>query len=419
MIKFFLIFYNFFLLIFLVPILLGIALSGKRNRKDFFYKIKERLALYDIVGFNRNKKTVWIHCASLGEARAVEPMIEKLKDYNIAVTVITKSAREYVSKLNRVDFCALAPVDIYPFVLKAISKIRPDILLIVETEFWPNLIYCANKAGVKIVTVNGRLSKTAFPYYKLTAFFWKQFLNLISGILARNGQDYERFVKITGSSEKVEITGNIKYDRDWTAEKTDRESLGYGAGDLILTAGSTRNGEEKMLLNIFAKLKKKYGSLKLIIAPRHISRAGEIAGMIDETGTEYSLFSQGNKTAKDIMILDVFGKLQMLYSVSDIVFIGGSMIKKGGQNPIEASAYAKPAVFGRYMYNFDSESKLLKDAGGSFEVSGENELLEKTDLLLADEKLRYDMGQKALQVVEGQKGAINKNIEIIKRYINE
>ena len=410
MIKLFLIFYNFFILIFLIPILLGIALSGKRNRKDFFYKIKERLALYDIAEFNRNKKTVWIHCASLGEARAVEPMIEKLKDYNIAVTVITKSAREYISKLSRVDFCALAPVDIYPFVLKAISKIQPDILLIVETEFWPNIIYCANKAGVKIVTVNGRLSKTAFPYYKLTAFFWRQFLNLISGILTRNGQDYERFVKITGSSEKVEITGNIKYDR---------ENLGYGAGDLILTAGSTRNGEEKMLLNIFAQLKKKYGGLKLIIAPRHISRVREIAGMIDETGTEYSLFSQGNKTVKDIMILDVFGKLQMLYSVSDIVFIGGSMIKKGGQNPIEASAYAKPTVFGRYMYNFESESKLLKEAGASFEVSGENELLEKTDLLLADEKLRYDMGQKALQVVEGHKGAINKNIEIINRYINE
>lgn len=419
MIKIFLIFYNLFLLVFLVPILFGIALSGKRNRKDFFYCIKERLAIQNIPQLDKNKKTVWIHCASLGEARAVEPMMENLQEYNIVITTITKSAREYVSQFKSVDFYALAPVDIYPFVKKVISKIKPDILLLIETEFWPNLIYCANKANIKIITVNGRLSKSAFPYYKATSYFWRKFLNLISRILVRNEQDYERFVKITGSSEKVEITGNIKYDRNWTNEKTDRESLGYHKDDLILVVGSTRKSEERILLNVFEKLKNKYNSLKLIIAPRHISRVNEIVNIIHEKKLEYSLFSNINKNNKDILILDVFGKLQMLYSVSDIVFIGGSVVKKGGQNPIEASAYAKPTVFGKYMYNFDSESKLLKEAGASFEVSDENDLEIKIDKLLSDKQLRISMGQKALKIVENQAGAINKNIEIIKKYINE
>lgn len=419
MIRIFLIIYNLFLLIFLVPILFVIVLSGKRNRRDFFYCIRERLALYNIPQLDKNKKTVWIHCASLGEARAVEPMIEKLQQYNIVITTITKSAREYVSKFKAVDFYALAPVDIYPFVIKVISKINPDMLLLIETEFWPNLIYCANKANIKIVTVNGRLSKTAFPYYKATSYFWRKFLNLISHILVRNEQDYERFIKITGLSEKVEITGNIKYDRDWTNEKIDRENLNYHKDDLILIAGSTRKGEERILLNVFEKLKNKYNNLKLIIAPRHISRVNEIINIIHEKKIEYSLFSNINKDNKNILILDVFGKLQMLYSVSDIVFIGGSIVKKGGQNPIEASAYAKPTVFGKYMYNFDSESKLLKDAGGSFEISDENDLCLKIDKLLADKQLRISMGQKALKIVENQTGAINKNIEIIKKYINE
>lgn len=419
MIKIFLIFYNLFLLVFLVPILFGIALSGKRNRKDFFYCIKERLALQNIPQFDKNKKTVWIHCASLGEARAVEPMMEKLQEYNVVITVITKSAREYVSKFKSVAFYSLAPVDIYPFVKKVMLKIKPDVLLLIETEFWPNLIYCANKANIKIITVNGRLSKSAFPYYKATSCFWRKFLNLISRILVRNEQDYERFVKISGSSEKIEITGNIKYDRDWTNEKAGRESLGYGKDDFILTAGSTRKGEEKILLNVFKKLKNKYNNLKLIIAPRHISRVNEIINIINEKKAEYSLFSNINKKNKDILILDVFGKLQMLYSVSDIVFIGGSVVKKGGQNPIEASAYAKPTVFGKYMYNFDSESKLLKEAGASFEVSDENDLEIKIDKLLSDKQLRTDMGQKSLKIVEQQTGAINKNIEIIKKYINE
>ncbi|GAB1402412.1 3-deoxy-D-manno-octulosonic acid transferase [Elusimicrobiota bacterium] len=420
MIKIFLIFYNLFLLVFLVPILLGIALSGKRNRKDFFYCIKERLVMHNIPQMDKNKKTVWIHCASLGEARAVEPMMEKLQGYNIIITTITKSAREYVSKFKSVAFYSLAPVDIYPFVKKVMMKIKPDMLLLIETEFWPNLIYCANKANIKIITVNGRLSKSAFPYYKATSYFWRKFLNLISRILVRNEQDYERFVKITGSAEKVEVTGNIKYDRDWTNEKTDRESLGYGQDDLILIAGSTRKGEEKILLNVFKKLKNKYDNLKLIIAPRHISRVNEIINIITEKQAEYSLFSRINKKDnKDILILDVFGKLQMLYSVSDIVFIGGSVVKKGGQNPIEASAYAKPAVFGKYMYNFDSESKLLKEAGASFEVYDENDLQIKIDELLSDKQLRINMGQKALKIVEQQTGAVNKNIEIIKKYINE
>ena len=419
MVRIFLIIYNLFLLIFLVPILFGIALSGKRNRKGFFYCIKERLACYDIPQLDKNKKTIWIHCASLGEARAVEPMVEKLKDYNIVITTITKSAREYVSKFKAVDFYALAPADIYPFVLQAISKIKPDMLLLIETEFWPSLLYCANKANIKIVTVNGRLSKTAFPYYKLSSFFWRKFLNLISHILVRNEQDYERFIKIIGSSEKVEITGNIKYDRDWTNEKTNRESLHYSNDDLILIAGSTRKGEERILLNVFEILKNKYNTLKLIIAPRHISRVNEIVNIIQEKKLEFSLFSNIDKGNRDILILDGFGKLQMLYSVADIVFIGGSIIKKGGQNPIEASAYAKPTVFGRYMYNFDIESKLLKEADASFEASDENNLQVKIDQLLADKQLRINMGQKALKVIENQTGAINKNIEIIKKYIDE
>ncbi|MDD5020651.1 MAG: glycosyltransferase N-terminal domain-containing protein [Endomicrobiaceae bacterium] len=420
MVKIFLIIYNLFLLIFLVPILLGIVLSGKRNRKDFFYCIKERLACYDMPQLDKNKKTVWIHCASLGEARAVEPMMDKLQEYNVVITAITKSAREYISKLKSVDFYALAPVDIYPFVAKVIKKIKPDMLLLIETEFWPSLLYCANKSNVKIVTVNGRLSKSAFPYYKLSSFFWRKFLNLISHILVRNEQDYERFIKITGSSEKIKITGNIKYDRDWTNEKTNRESLGYRNDDLILIAGSTRKDEEKILLNAFEKLKNKYNNLKLIIAPRHISRVNEIVNIIQEKKLEYSLFSTINKNNnKNVLMLDVFGKLQMLYSVSDIVFIGGSIIKKGGQNPIEPSAYAKPTIFGKYMYNFDTESKLLKDAGASFEVSDENDLQVKIDQLLADKQLRISMGQKSLKVVENQTGAINKNIGIIKKYIDE
>ena len=272
-------FYNCLMLIFLFPILLGIFLSGKKNRQEFLYKISERLSCWKVPELDKNKKTIWIHCASLGEARAVEPMIPHLQEYNIIVSAITKSAREYISKIKGISYYALMPVDVYPFIARQLKKIKPDILVLIETEFWPSMITCANKIGTKIITVNGRISKNAFPYYKLTKFFWKPFLNLISFISVRNEQDYERFKAMIEDKNKLEITGNIKYDRDWTHETMEKESLFFTEQDRIFTAGSTREGEEKKIINVYKEVIKKYKNLKLIIAPRHISRVKDVISL--------------------------------------------------------------------------------------------------------------------------------------------
>ena len=416
MLNILLIFYNCLLLIFLVPILLAIVLAGKKNRQEFFYCIKERLSCWNIPQLDKNKKTVWIHCASLGEAKAVEPMIPFLKDYNIIVSTITKSAREYVAKIKGISYFALAPVDVYPFIASILKKIKPDVLILIETEFWPSMITCANKLGTKIITVNGRISKGAFPYYKLTKFFWKPFLNLITYISVRNEHDYKRFLALTDNKDKIGITGNIKYDRDFTSETITKENLFLAYNDLILTAGSTREGEEIILLKSFVQLKNTFTNLKLIIAPRHIARVNEICSLIKKNNLSFELFSKLTDSKKDVIIIDVFGKLQTIYSISDIVFIGGSIVNKGGQNPIEAAAYSKPIIFGRYMYNFESESASLKN-NGAFEINNQKEFVDTATKLLNDINLRQETGKKALEVVKSQKGAIEKNIKIIKEYL--
>ncbi len=416
MVNILLIFYNCLLLVFLIPILLAIVLSGKKNRQEFFYCIHERLSYWKIPNLDINKKTVWIHCASLGEAKAVEPMISHLQDYNIIVSTITKSAREYVAKIKGISYFALAPVDIYPFIASILKKIKPDVLILIETEFWPSMITCAHKIGTKIITVNGRISKGAFPYYKLTKFFWKPFLNLIDYISVRNQHDYDRFVALTDNKEKVGITGNIKYDRDFISEKISKENLFFDAKDLIFTAGSTREGEEETIINTFIKLKEKFNNLKLIVAPRHISRVNEISNLIKKKNLSLELFSKLTEIKKDIVIIDVFGKLQTIYSISDIVFIGGSIVNKGGQNPIEAAAYSKPIMFGKYMFNFENESASLKN-NGAFEINSKEEFLDIATKLLSDEKFRQEVGNKAFEVVKKQKGAIEKNIKIIKEYL--
>ncbi|MBR3628344.1 MAG: hypothetical protein IKN42_05825 [Elusimicrobia bacterium] len=391
-------------------------MAGKKNRQEFFYHIKERLSCWNIPQLDKNKKTVWIHCASLGEAKAVEPMIPHLQEYNIIVSTITKSAREYVAKIKGISYFALAPVDVYPFIASILKKIKPDVLILIETEFWPSMITCANKIGTKIITVNGRISKGAFPYYKLTKFFWKPFLNLITFISVRNEHDYSRFVALTNNKEKVGITGNIKYDRDFKSETITKESLFFNSGDLILTAGSTREGEESIIVKTFLQLKENFTNLKLIVAPRHIARVNEISSIMKKNNLSFELFSKLTDTKKDVIIIDVFGKLQTIYSISDIVFIGGSIVNKGGQNPIEAAAYSKPIIFGKYMYNFENESASLKN-NGAFEINNQQEFVDIATKLLSDLDFRQNVGNKALEVVKSQKGAIEKNIKIIKEYL--
>ncbi|MFA7074247.1 MAG: glycosyltransferase N-terminal domain-containing protein [Endomicrobiaceae bacterium] len=411
--------YNCLLLVFLIPILLAIVLSGKKNRQDFFYCINERLSLGKIPKFDKNKKKIWIHCASLGEAKAVEPVIPYLRQHNVIVTTITKSAREYVSKIKDITYFSLIPVDLYPFISKIMNKIKPDVLILIETEFWPSMIYCANTVGTKIITVNGRISKSAFGYYKITALFWRTFLRLIDYISVRNEQDYERFARILKNKDSIAVTGNIKYDRDFTKEKILRESLFYKEDDLIITAGSTRENEEEILADVFKELKNEFPNLKLIIAPRHISRVSEIDGLFQKKQLNTMLFTKLTSGNKDILLIDVFGKLQTIYSISDIVFVGGSIVKSGGQNPIEPSAYSKPLIFGRYMFNFENEAKLLKENGGAFEVCGKQDLKDTIIKLLKDKSLRAQTGQKAFNVVKMQKGAIEANIKIIEKYLNE
>jgi len=417
MINIILIFYNLLLIILLFPILLAIALSGKKNRQDFFYCIKERLAITDVPKTDKSKKTVWLHCASLGEAKALEPLLQHLSDCNIIITSITKSAREYVAKLNNVNFYSLAPVDLYPFVKKTIKKFSPDILILIETEFWPNMIYLAHKHGTKIITVNGRISKNAFPYYKMTTFFWRPFLKLIDYISVRNEFDYKRFDSLVGNNKKIINTGNIKYDRDFAKETISRNSLGYKENDLILVAGSIRGNENNIIIEAFKNLKKGFENLKLIIAPRHLTQIEALKCICEANGFNYSLFSKLNGKTNDILLVDVFGQLQKIYSISDVVYVGGSLVKTGGQNPIEPAAYSKPIVFGQHMYNFEIESKLLKDNGGAAEVKTKDELIMTLALFLKNKELRVATGTNAQKTVLMQKGAIKANIDLIRKYI--
>ncbi|MHB9155170.1 MAG: 3-deoxy-D-manno-octulosonic acid transferase, partial [Endomicrobiales bacterium] len=336
--------YNTVLFILFLPAMLFLMLRYRRRfAAEFFYRYRERLGTWKMpAGKEDTRPLLWFHCASLGEARAAEPLIRELKDFRILLTTVTFSGREYARTNSLGDLLYYAPLDFSFLVAKAVSPLKPRGLVLVETELWPGMIAAAKKAGAKVVLANGRLSSHSYPFYRDLSFFWKPVLGRIDHLCARSPEDAERFVSIGFPESRAEVTGNIKYDRTFPATGRDREEFRLAAADTVWVCGSTRPGEEEILAGVFNALRKKYASLKLVIAPRHVERARQVAALLDRNHIRSSLRSRPAAADFECLVVDTFGELQALYALSDLAFVGGSLVDKGGQNPIEPAAFSKP-----------------------------------------------------------------------------
>jgi 3-deoxy-D-manno-octulosonic-acid transferase len=336
----------------------------------------------------------------------------------VVLTVLTKTGREYAQKIEKLRFVSLLPLDIYPLALKAFKTVKPDIFILVETELWASTLFAAKKAGVKIMTINARMSEKSFKIYKKFGFFFKPFISLIDAVLARNSVDARRFAALTGKDANVSVSGNIKYDRDFNVNSK-RADYGLKDGDIVFAAGSTRPQETQIIAQAYIKLKQKYSNLKFFLAPRHLAHLEKVKKILKESGVEYSLFSDINFQAQSFILVDVFGKLQNVYAISDFSFVGGSLIDKGGQNPIEPAACAKPVLFGKYMGNFEAEAQALLKSGGAFQISDAKDLALKIEELIENKQEALTAGQNALKTVQSQKGAVKITLERIIRQIKD
>ncbi|MDR2396036.1 MAG: hypothetical protein LBD57_05495 [Endomicrobium sp.] len=411
--KIYLVVYNV-LTILALPIIAIAVLFNKKYRKELFYKIGERFACFKPFNKNLTKKTIWIHCASLGEVRAVEPLLNGLKDdYFIVLTSLTKSGREYAAKLQKIGFVCLLPLDIYPIMKKAFNIINPDLLVILETELWASMLYAAAHKNTKIITVNGRMSEKSFCVYKKARFFWEKFVGFINVVIARSAEDAERFRYLTQGKSIILVSGNIKYDKDFNTIAK-REDFLLKDTDFVFTAGSVRLKEAELIVDAYKKVEKNF---KIFFAPRHLSRINEIEDILTENHINYSLFSS-NDFNEDFVLIDIFGKLNDIYSISDICFVGGSLIDKGGQNPIEPAAYGKPVLFGKYMDNFKTEAECLLKSGGAFIVKDSDDLAKKINMFISNKHFIKNVGDLALQTVSKQKGTVSFTIDKIKEILD-
>ncbi|MCX5782178.1 MAG: hypothetical protein NT145_05690 [Elusimicrobia bacterium] len=402
--------YDLLFIIFFVPVSAYFIIKNIKNlKKEVFYKLEERLGIWNFRKIIFEKDVVWFHCASIGEVRAVEPLISKLKENITILTTMTVSGREYAENRKIADFVFFVPVDFSFFIKKVLRKIRLKTLFLVETELWPALILEVKRHKAKIAIINGRMSIKTYYFYKLVKFFFKRIFENIDIICARSSEDAQRFKNLGCDEKKIFVTGNIKYDRDLAAPSFSRNEVNISNSDIILVAGSTKQGEEKIVVNVWKLLRNRFNNLKLVLAPRYISRINEIGKYLKYKGISYSLYSSKSFHDFDCLLVDTFGDLMKFYSIADLVFVGGSLANKGGQNPIEPASFSKAILFGPHMENFSNEANLLIEKGGGFVVRDETELFKKAEELLSDKGLLIESGKKANECVIEQKGAL-KNI---------
>ncbi|MFN3967084.1 MAG: 3-deoxy-D-manno-octulosonic acid transferase [Endomicrobiia bacterium] len=364
-----------------------------------------------IESFQRNNKFIWIHCSSVGELNLSREFIKKLKNslsgYKLVLSLMTPTGYSLAQRLNLpVEKIFYIPLDFWLFVRRALKRIYPEMLILVETEIWPNLISWAKRLGVKIVIVNGRISNKSFKFYKIFGFLFRNVFEKIDLFLMREKTDLERAIKLGASRDKVFYTGNMKFDfvLQNSLPVVTKRDFGFSEKDKIFVAGSIREGEEDLIIEAYSELRKKFSELKLIIAPRHLNRVNVIKKLLENR----------NMSSEDYFIIDTFGVLTNAYSIGDVIFVGGSLFPYGGQNIIEPASFGKPVVFGPYIENFREPAEILKKYGGGIQVRNVKELIERADAILSDCEFSKKLGQNARNAVLSMSGATDRNIEFLK-----
>lgn len=377
-------------------------------------------------------RPVWIHAVSVGEVMAVKPLLAGLRKLypgkKFVISTVTATGNKVAKGLvKKGDLLTYLPLDFSFIVRPVISRIRPSMFILAETEVWPNLIRHLHKNNIPVITVNGRISDNSFKGYSAFKFLVTPVLRKISLFCAQTQRDAHRLLSLGVEKDKVKITGSMKFDSlDYLDLKKDNSAykakLGLVSGDKLLTAGSTHPGEEKIVLGVYKELLDKFFQLKLLIAPRHPERAEEVVEMVKDFGFSPVLVSKFNPAHKrckpPVFVLDFVGELVNFYSVSDIVFVGGSLIRKGGQNILEPALFAKPILFGPHMFNFRDISADFLAGKAAVLVRNQGELRENIERLLKSPFQSGELGSRARELVFQNRGAAARTVEFI-RNVNE
>lgn len=412
-------------LYFLTPfVLLRLYFLGVRN-PAYRKRWQERFGFF--TWKKNDKPIIWLHAVSVGEVNAATPIInhllEKYSHYQILVTTVTPTGA-FTLRQNFADDVEhlYLPYDLPFSIKKFIQTIQPEILITMETEIWPNLYSICEHRNIPILIINARLSEKSSKGYQLVSKLMKQTLMKVNMIAAQTKSDAQRFISFGADKDKVFVTGNLKFDITVPHSITEQaQSIKryLSVNRPIWIAASTHDGEEEIILNAHIKVMKEFPDAVLILAPRHPERVNKVIQLCESVSIKYVKRTEQSMFSNDvnIYILDTLGELQQHYAASQLAFVGGSLVKTGGQNLMEPASLGLPVISGSHTYNFKEITELLLNEKALILVSNEDELASEVCKLLRDANLRHNIGEKGRKVIEANKGNIDKLMELVSAFL--
>jgi 3-deoxy-D-manno-octulosonic-acid transferase len=411
-----------FVFLIALPMLPFVLLLGVRYRDGF----AQRWGFYP-KGVRRAFATVnplWIHAASVGEVRSAEPLIRELKarhpDRNIVISTFTATGNRIARQIPGVDTAIYLPLDFPAIVRRALSAFEPGILIIIETEIWPNLLRGAAARGIPVVLLSGRISEKAFARYSILGVFFRQVLAHFSVLGMQSPGDAARAAQLGAEEKKLTVVGSLKFAERHTDNREQRLLAARDMSRRLWVAGSSHRGEEEILLAAFKSARARIPGLSLVLAPRHPERFDEVEKLLQNSPFAFqrkSRITTEEYFARDVLLLDTLGELPEFFAAGDIAFVGGSLVNHGGHNVLEPARFEKPILFGPYMANFRSIAEEMKQGGGAIEVHDAATLSCALVGLLVDSETRRQMGERACRVAGANREALALNLELAERYL--
>ncbi|TAN64073.1 3-deoxy-D-manno-octulosonic acid transferase [bacterium] len=377
-----------------------------------------------------NGPVIWFHAVSVGETKAVMPLVRLFKKKHpkakIAFSTVTMTGNRVAKEEGKglIDALFYFPLDLSWVGNRAVKKLRPAAFIVVEKEVWPNMIRRLVKNKVPVIAVNGTISDRSFKRFKAFGFFFREIFAAFGFFCGRTKEDTDRAVKLGVESARAATTGNMKFDLALSEIKapglTDlKKALGVDGKTKLIVAGSTHDGEEEVMLSAFKALGLEFNDIRLVIAPRHPERFASVERIITRSGFSCSRRTSSSPDPAKVVLLDTMGELMLAYSFADVAIVGGSFIDGiGGHNLLEPAVFEKPVVYGAYLSAYLGMAEMLNAAGGGFCVPDRHgALFEVLKRLISDESLRATAGDAAKAVVEANRGAVKKTLDIIEDFL--
>lgn len=376
-------------------------------------------------------RPIWIHGVSVGEIKAAGTLIESLHrsmpDVALVISTTTSTGFEIARMLYRQDRVIYYPIDFGFFPGRALDRINPSFILLVELEIWPNFLQAVARRDIPVAVINGRISERSFRGYKRVLRFLPQ-LFWVDAYFVQDGIYRDRLAALGIDPKRIEVTGNMKYDsahlRDGDVSKIHLREWLAENGQLVLVAGSTHGEEDRKLASLIGPLQARIGqSIRLVLVPRHPERAVTVRSELAGMGMKCRAWSEcagmhSSLDADEILLVDSIGHLEAFYAACDLAFVGGSMVPHGGQNMIEPAALGKAVVFGPHTTNFRKDVELLLAAEAVIQVQDWHELQRTLEHLLGEKQSRERLGKRAIAFIRENQGATQRTMSLLTPLLN-